>query len=109
VGVYGALTYTVRRRSRDLAIQVALGSARGRIARDVLRRAATLVGGGVAVGAVGAFALTRFMGSLLFEVSPLDPAAFASAALLLALVGLVGAWVPALRAARADPMRVLKE
>ncbi|MEQ9398776.1 MAG: ADOP family duplicated permease [Longimicrobiales bacterium] len=108
-GTYGVLAYSVRRRARAVAVQVALGSGRRRVVGDVLRRAAGLVGAGVAVGLVGALVATRFMESVLFGVSPLDPVALCGAALAVAVVGMAGAALPARRAARADPMALLRD
>jgi len=108
-GTYGVLSYTVRQRSRDVAVQVALGSGRGRVVRSVLRRAGVMVGSGVAAGVVTALVLTRFMGSVLYEVSPMDPVAFGGSVLVVFAMGVMGAWVPARRAARVDPMMLLRE
>ncbi len=108
-GTYGVLSYAVRRQRRDLAVRVALGSGRRRVVGGVLRQAAAMVGSGVVVGIGTALALTRFMGSVLYQVSPMDPLAFAGSVLVVLSMGLVGAWIPARRAARVDPMIVLRD
>ena len=108
-GTYGVLAYAVRRRARAVAVQVALGSGRGRVIRGVLRGAALMVGTGVAVGLVGAMAATRFMESVLFGVEPTDPVALVGAAVVVGFMGMVGAALPARSAARADPMTLLRE
>jgi ABC-type antimicrobial peptide transport system permease subunit len=68
-----------------------------------------MVGSGVAAGVLTALVLTRFMGSLLYQVSPMDPLAFAGSVLVVFAMGVVGAWIPARRAARVDPMMLLRE
>jgi predicted permease len=109
VGTYGILSYHVRRRARELAIQVALGAGRAHLVGVVLRQAAAVVGVGILLGGVGALLLTRFIASVLYQVSPLDPLALGGAALAMVLMALAGSWIPARRAARADPMAVLRE
>lgn len=109
VGTYGVLAYDVRRHARELAVRVALGAGRERLVATVLRQAATLVGTGLVVGAAAALLLTRLMTSVLFQVSPLDPLALGGTALAMALLALAGAWIPARRAARTDPMVALRD
>jgi len=82
---------------------MALGGKRGDIFRLVLGPGAALVAAGIAAGTAGAWALTRLMSGLLYEVRPADPATFAAVGLLLALVALAAMYVPARRAARVDP------
>lgn len=107
-GLYGTMSYTVARQTREIGVRMAVGAARGDIARMVLRQAGILVGLGLAAGMAGALAGARVLSSLLFGVAPRDPAALAAAAVVLALTGLLAAWWPARRAARVDPMEALR-
>lgn len=109
VGVYGVMTHFVTRRRRDWAIRVAIGLPGSRVITHVLGHGALLVSAGIFAGLVGAAMLTRLLSSFLFEVSALDPIAFATAAAGLFGVGVAAAFVPALRAGMADPLRVLRE
>ena len=109
VGVFGVLSYDVSRRSRELGIRMALGASRSQVRRLVLRQGLTEVLVGVAIGTAGALALTRTMASLLFDVSPGDPAAFASAAVVLLAAGYLASDLPARRATAVDPLTVLRE
>jgi putative ABC transport system permease protein len=108
VGIYGVLSYTVRQRTAELGVRIALGAAPGGVVRMVLRQGALLAMGGIAAGLAAALALTRFLRGLLYEVSPNDPAAFAAMAVLLFAVALAASYVPARRAGRIDPVRALK-
>ncbi len=108
IGVYGIMSHTVLRRTREIGIRIALGARPERVLRMVVGRGLRLVLAGVAVGAVAALAFARLLGSLLFETAPSDPATLAGTAALLTGVALAAAWVPARRAARADPMEALR-
>jgi putative ABC transport system permease protein len=109
VGVYGVMTHFVVRRRRDWAIRVAIGLPGSRVITHVLGHGAMLVSAGIVAGIVGAAMLTRLLSSFLFEVSALDPIAFATAGAALLGVGVAAAFVPALRAGMADPLRALRE
>ena len=109
LGLYGVLAHTVTQQRREIGIRMALGARPGDVLSHVLRSAFSMLIVGLAVGLAGAFALTRVLKSLLFQVSPLDPAAVAVACVLMALVGILAAWIPASRAARVDPMTVLRD
>jgi putative ABC transport system permease protein len=109
VGIFGVLTFSVRERTREFGVRVALGATTRDILRLVLRTGAALAGTGVAIGLFAAALLTRTLASLLFGVTPLDPASFAAAPLLLGAVAVAAALVPAMRAARIDPARALRE
>jgi putative ABC transport system permease protein len=109
VGVYGVMTHFASRRRRDWAIRVAIGLPSSRVITHVLGHGALLVSAGIAAGIVGAAILTRLLSSFLYEVSALDPIAFATAGAALFGVGLVAAFVPALRAGMADPLKALRE
>ena len=88
---------------------MALGARASDVLSQVLRNAFTLVIVGLAFGMLGAFALTRVMKSLLFEVSPLDPLALGAACISMMLIGLVAGFLPARRAARVDPVMTLRD
>ena len=94
---------------REIGIRMALGARPGDVVSHVLRSAFSMLIVGLAVGLAGAFALTRVLKSLLFETSALDPVALAVACVLMTLVGILAAWIPASRAASVDPMTVLRD
>jgi putative ABC transport system permease protein len=108
LGLYGVTAYAVRRRDVELGIRVAIGTTPGGVMRLVLARSASLVGIGLAVGAVASVWASSFVRALLFGVAPGDPATLLGAVVVLALVAAVAAAVPARRAARLDPARVLR-
>jgi ABC-type antimicrobial peptide transport system permease subunit len=108
VGTYGLLSYTVAQRTREIGVRIALGARPRDVLEMVVGRALTLAGLGVTLGVGGAFALTRFLESQLFEVGAGDPATFAAVALLLAGTALLASLAPARRAARLDPMAALR-
>ena len=107
-GVYGVLSYAVATRRQEFGIRLALGANAGRLLRLVLARGGVLIGGGVAAGVAGALVLTRFLQSLLYEVTPTDPLTFAAATLLLVCVATAACLNPARRAMKLDPMTVLR-
>jgi putative ABC transport system permease protein len=108
IGVYGVISYGVTQRSQEIGIRVALGAGHGRVLRLVVGHAAVLTGVGLAVGLTGALLLSRFIGGLLFEVSPTYPPTLAAGVIVLSLVALAAAVVPARRAARLDPAVALR-
>ena len=108
VGIYGLMAYSVSQRTHEIGVRLAIGAQRRDVLRLVLRDGARLTLVGIAIGIIAALALTRLMASLLFEVTPTDPATFASVALLLAVVALAACYIPARRAARVDPMVALR-
>jgi putative ABC transport system permease protein len=107
VGLYGVVSYGVGRRLPELGLRVALGAAGRDVAVMILRQSLVLVAIGVGVGLAAAVALTRLLGGLLFGVPALDPVTFAAVTLLLLAAGAAAAAIPAFRAARLDPVRVL--
>jgi putative ABC transport system permease protein len=108
IGVFGVLSYTVNQRTTELGIRLALGASASNVKMLVLGQGMMPVAAGVLLGLAGAFALTRFMESLLFGVTPRDPATFAAVSLLLAAIAAVASYVPARRATLVDPVAVLK-
>jgi predicted permease len=108
VGIYGVISYVVAQRTREIGVRMAMGAERGAVTRMVLRQAGGLALTGVAVGLGAAFGLTHLMTSLLFGVSPVDPATFGAVAALLALIALLASWIPAHRAASVDPTEALR-
>jgi putative ABC transport system permease protein len=109
VGLGGVLSYTVTLRSREIGVRVALGAQRSSILGLVLGEGALLVGAGVLLGLAASALVTRTLDSVLFEVSARDPVTFAAVPALLAMVATAAMLIPALRAARVDPARILAE
>ena len=108
IGLYGVLSYSVSQRSKEIGIRVALGAATGRVVRLVGRQAAGLVAVGVVIGGAIAVGVAKLLAGQLVGVTATDPVTFGGVIGLLALVGLGAAIVPARRAARVDPVVVLK-
>jgi putative ABC transport system permease protein len=108
VGLYGVMNYSVTQRAREIGVRLALGASRGRIQNMVLREALAPVLAGTAAGLVGAWWLSTFLVTLLYEVGPRDPLTFASAVALVIGVAMAAAWLPARRATRVDPVRALR-
>jgi putative ABC transport system permease protein len=108
IGLYGVLAYNVAQRKREIGIRLALGARHTDVMQLVLRQGMTLALVGVAIGAAGAFGLSRFLGSLLFEIKPSDPATFAIVTAFLVVTAFFACWIPARRAARVDPMVALR-
>jgi len=109
VGIYGVLSYSVTQRTREIGIRMALGAAQRDVIRMVAGNALRLAGAGIAIGLALAFATTRYLGSLLFEVRPTDPFTLSSVCALLVMIALVASWIPARRAARIDPLAALRD
>ena len=108
IGIYGLMAYSVQQRTQEMGIRMALGAQASHIRNMVIRQGMVLALIGVAIGIAGAFGLTRFLASFLFDVKAWDPLAFIVTPLLLSAVALLAVWVPAQRAVRVDPMTALR-
>jgi predicted permease len=108
IGLYGAVAYAATQRTREFGIRIALGARGSDVLRQVLRQGVGLGLVGLAVGIVGAGAVTRVLRSQLFGVTPADPLSFAAMSLLLLIVAVLASYVPARRATRVDPMVALR-
>ncbi len=109
MGLYGVLSQLVAARRREIGVRMALGARAGQILGSVVAQAATVTGAGIVTGLAGAYALTRFMTTMVFGIQTVDPLTFAVVPALLAVVALAAALIPARRAASVDPMRALRE
>jgi len=109
IGIYGVMAYLVAQRTNEIGIRMALGARPGDVLRLVVGHGMRLVAFGIAAGVLSALATTRLMRTLLFDVSPADPLTFIAVGLMLAAVALLAGFVPALRAARIDPVLALRE
>lgn len=103
LGIYGVVSYAVARRTREMGIRLALGATGKRVRGLVLGQALIPVGAGLLLGVAGAWAATRVMAGLLYQVEPGDPLTFLWVTALLLVTGLVASWIPALRGTRVDP------
>jgi putative ABC transport system permease protein len=108
VGIYGVMSFLVAQRRHEIGVRMALGAEAKDVRRLVVGQGMRLVLAGLALGALGAFALTRVLRGLLFAVSATDPLTFGAVALLLVLVALAACWIPARRATRIDPLAALR-
>ena len=107
-GLYGVIAYTVAERTRELGVRMALGATRGAVLRLVLGQSGRLVAGGIASGIAAAAPGVHMLDSLLYGVQPIDAETFVLVPILLGIVGLVAAAVPARRAARVDPVIAMR-
>ena len=108
MGVYGVLSFAVSQRTQEIGLRMALGAERHRVLRMVVRQGVALTLLGVLFGLVGAFGVTRVIGTLLYHVTPTDPASFLGVSLFLTLIATIASYLPARRATAVDPVVALR-
>ncbi len=108
IGIYGVMSYSVAQRTREFGVRIALGAQTRDVLKLVLSDALVLTVLGLALGLGGAFALTRFLSTLLYEVKPTDPTVFVTVAIVLGAVAIAACLIPARRATKVDPLVALK-
>jgi ABC-type antimicrobial peptide transport system permease subunit len=108
IGIYGVMAYIVGQRTAEIGVRLALGAEPGSVARAIVRQGGLVALAGIAFGLAAAWAGSRFLESLLYNVSPRDPRIFAATAMVLLLVAMAACWLPARRAARLSPVDALR-
>jgi predicted permease len=108
VGIYGALTFSVVQRTREIGIRMALGADRGGVLRMIMSEGLLLVGAGIAIGIIAGIVLARVLRSLLFGMQPSDPAMYALATVLVSFVAIAACYIPARRATKIEPSIALR-
>jgi predicted permease len=108
VGIYGVLAYTVASRTKEIGVRIAMGATRRRVMALIVREGMTWAGSGIVVGLIGAFAASRLIATLLFEVPTRDPATFATVGGVVVLAALAACLIPAARAVRIDPTMAMR-
>jgi predicted permease len=108
VGIYGVISYSITRRTREIGIRIALGASQQKVRAMFVRQGLVLAALGVAAGVAAALPLTRFMSALLFEISPLDPLTYGGVSAAIVLACLLATYLPARRATRVEPVEALR-
>jgi putative ABC transport system permease protein len=108
IGLYGVIAYSVAQRTHEIGVRMALGASRGNVLSMVLNRGVQLTLIGIAIGVAGALALAQIISAMLYEIPPRDPATYFVVCVTLGAVALLASYLPALRAARVDPMVALR-
>ena len=108
IGIYGVISYMVSLRTREIGVRMALGAQRDQVRRMVVRQGLVLALVGVGIGLVGALALSRLISSLLYGIAPHDPLTLGAVTGGLLGVAAIASWLPAMRAARIDPIEALR-
>jgi ABC-type antimicrobial peptide transport system permease subunit len=108
VGLYGVVAYAVSQRTQEIGVRMAIGAQRGDVLSLIVGGGMKLAAIGVAIGLAGALALSGMVRTMLFELTPMDPASYAGTALVLLVVAMLACYVPARRATRVDPIVALR-
>jgi putative ABC transport system permease protein len=108
IGIYGVMAYSVAQRTQEIGVRMALGARPHHVLRLVLRQSLFMLVTGTVIGLAGAFAVTRLMRTLLFEITATDPVTYISVIGLLVVVALLASYIPARRAAKVDPLVALR-
>jgi ABC-type antimicrobial peptide transport system permease subunit len=108
VGIYGVIWYIVTTRTHEIGVRMALGATAGIVQREILGGALTMAAGGIVVGSIAGVFATRYLQSTLYGVSRLDPSTYVAGAIVALLATLLGAFMPARRTSRIDPMISLR-
>ncbi|HSE25096.1 MAG TPA: FtsX-like permease family protein, partial [Pyrinomonadaceae bacterium] len=108
IGIYGVMAYSVAQRTQEIGVRMALGAQRLHVLRLVFGQGLLMLGLGTVIGVVGAFALTRLMSTLLFEVTATDPLTYVAVVGILTFVALLACYIPARRATKVDPLTALR-
>jgi putative ABC transport system permease protein len=108
IGLYAVMAHSVSQRTQEIGVRMAMGATARTILRLLFTQGMLRVAVGVAIGLVGAFAVTRVLKAILVQVAPADPMTFATASVVLAIAAALGCWIPARRAMRVDPMVALR-
>jgi ABC-type antimicrobial peptide transport system permease subunit len=108
VGIYGIISYSVTQRTHEIGVRMALGARAANVLSLIMRNGLVLVLAGIVIGVAGAFALTRFLTTLLFGVTPTDTVTFVLVSLVFFVIAMVASLIPALRATRVDPLVALR-